>query len=301
MSSGKMFWGVIFLIIGLLILLGNFGILQFESAYIWRLWPLILIFFGAASLVGSLRARWIILGIVIIIAGILIATGPFIKGRQYKYFLRNSSGAATSQELSEPYDLTIKNASLVFNSGAGDFYLEGTTDQLITASTKVSDGLYNMETTGSGSSKATTLTFGKQNSHIWLWDNKNTVRMSLNPNPIWNLDFNLGAANINFDISACIVNDLRISSGAVTQQIKLGELADTLRFTLKTGASSTHILVPTGAGAEVQVSSALNSNNFSGFDKISSGTYRTSNFNDAVKKIYINIDSGASTINIDRY
>ena len=61
------------------------------------------------------------------------------------------------------------------------------------------------------------------------------------------------------------------------------------------------MIVPETSGCEVKLEGALNSKDFAGFKKVSSDLYRTANFDTASKKIFINIDSGVSSLNVDRY
>jgi hypothetical protein len=46
---------------------------------------------------------------------------------------------------------------------------------------------------------------------------------------------------------------------------------------------------------------ALNSKEFDGFKKLKSDLYQTANFDSTKKKIYIKIDSGVSSLDINRY
>ncbi|MBT8387120.1 MAG: hypothetical protein KJO12_06880, partial [Ignavibacteria bacterium] len=65
--------------------------------------------------------------------------------------------------------------------------------------------------------------------------------------------------------------------------------------------SDMDLIVPEGSGCQIETDVALSSKNFHGFEKIKSDLYQTSNFEDAQKKIYINIECGVSSINISRY
>ena len=52
---------------------------------------------------------------------------------------------------------------------------------------------------------------------------------------------------------------------------------------------------------QVRTDDVLSSKNLNGFTKIKSGLYRTDGFDEAGKKIFIEIDCGVSSINIGRY
>ncbi|HOK23275.1 MAG TPA: DUF5668 domain-containing protein [Candidatus Hydrothermia bacterium] len=77
MRKGQIWLGVIFVILGAVVLLRNFGILS-ESAwgYLWRFWPLILVLVGLEILISNKLVRGLI-----IVAFLLVGIGLLIFGR----------------------------------------------------------------------------------------------------------------------------------------------------------------------------------------------------------------------------
>lgn len=59
MAKGKhrdsLVWGIILIVLGLIFILENFDIEIWR--YIWKLWPLILIFWGANKIYGRLKEK----------------------------------------------------------------------------------------------------------------------------------------------------------------------------------------------------------------------------------------------------
>lgn len=49
-QNSAIFWGLMLIFIGLLFILRNFDIVDFNWAYVWRLWPLMLIYAGISML-----------------------------------------------------------------------------------------------------------------------------------------------------------------------------------------------------------------------------------------------------------
>ena len=89
--------------------------------------------------------------------------------------------------------------------------------------------------------------------------------------------------------------------GAASLKAKLGSLTDELKFILDAGASSIEIWIPETSGCEIRTDGALSSKNFDDFRKIRSDYYRTDNFESAEKKIYLELDSGVSSLKVKRY
>ena len=67
MKFSNLFWALILIAIGLLFLFSNFGWVDFNWSSIWRLWPLVLIFWGISILpVRDLVKSILVIGIIAI-------------------------------------------------------------------------------------------------------------------------------------------------------------------------------------------------------------------------------------------
>ena len=124
---------------------------------------------------------------------------------------------------------------------------------------------------------------------------------SLNPAPLWDMRFEVGAAKVDVDASPFRVGTLRVNSGAADVRLKLGGLADDTHVAIHCGASSIKVLVPDSSGCEVKIDAPLSSKSLHGFEKRGDGWYRTENFDMAARRISINIGAGVSSIKVDRY
>jgi hypothetical protein len=142
--------------------------------------------------------------------------------------------------------------------------------------------------------KKTNVKFGGNNY-------KNTVEMSLNSNPGWDLNFNVGASSVELDLTSYKVSKVDIDMGAAALNLKFGDLSEIVRLKIDAGASDIDILIPENVGCEIKSDAALSSKNYEGFNKINKDVYRTENFNNSVKKIYIDIDCGVSSIDVKKY
>lgn len=299
MKAGKLFWGMLFIVLGALFLLSNLGLMNVDWSFVARLWPLILVFWGVAALVGGQSPRWYAIVFVIIICLILAAIVEAFNWFEREDYTFESPRYA--EHFTEPYESGVDRASLVFEAGAGHFLIEGTTDQLIDASTITDFGKYSLERVSGMHSEQLWLRLKKAR---WNWNfgrSRNRADVRLNPNPTWDMKFKVGAASVDFDLSPYETEDIRLDGGAASIQLRLGERAAETKLRLKAGVSSISIEVPSSSGCEISVEAPLSSKHFSDFEKVSSGTYRTANFDTATHRIYIDVEAGISSLRVSRY
>jgi hypothetical protein len=115
------------------------------------------------------------------------------------------------------------------------------------------------------------------------------------------MDFNLGAASIDMDLSPYTIGFARFDVGAASVKIKLGSKADTSNVDIHTGASSVELYVPSNAGCQIVADASLSGENYPDFTKTGDKTYKTANFDTAPKRIYININAGVSSLKVNSY
>jgi hypothetical protein len=196
---------------------------------------------------------------------------------------------------------SLKTATINFKGGAGEFKLIAPTEKLAEFHAEGYGENYIVNRNDNGlhseiefKMKNNKITLGKKNY-------KNKVEMSLNSKPEWDLNFEVGAASVDLDLTPYKVSKIDINMGAAALNIKFGDLSDLTKFKINAGASDIDILVPDSVGCEINSDAALSSKNYEGFKKVSKHLYRTDNFESAEKHIYIEIDCGVSSIDVRRY
>lgn len=303
MRVSGLFWGIIFLVLGGLVLLHNLNILDVDWYIVWKCWPVLLIFWGISMLIKKEGARWYTVAFIIFIVLMLVAAvaafewlnGNIDDRWDFKW------SEATDQTFTEPYENTIERASFTLESGAGKFYIDGTTDQLIDASTQLNFGRYAFNHSRSSDAASVSLSL-KGRSRGWNFGRmRNRADIKLNPQPVWDIDLSVGASGIDFDLTPYKVSRMRVDAGAASLKVKLGDRSDETRVRVHAGASTLRIEVPLSVGCEVRTNTALSGKSLHGFDKTSRGNYQTENFDTAPKKIYIEVDAGVSSIRVERY
>jgi hypothetical protein len=298
MKLGRLFWGTLFLVVGLLLLLDKLNVLFIHWHSMWRLWPLVLVFWGIAVLLKNV----ILKSIAIVLSGLTL--GVIIFGLVSFAFLDDDipwPDEPFVQEFVEPYDSTIEKASLTVDAGAGTLSIENTSTALFSAFTSSSLGHYRLNKFRLGD--AEDLSLSLESDRIRWRDRKlrNRAEVHLHTNPVWDLDLNVGAAKVDAELSQHKTESIRVDAGAATVRLRLGANVEESRVNVDAGVSSINISVPSSAGCQIRYNGGLASKRFYEFEKIDSETYRSENFAWSPRKIYINIDVGVSSVKVNRY
>ena len=306
MKTSNIFWGVFFISIGGLVLLGNITDLNFTWNSAWKFWPMVLILIGVSILVKNEIGKGIVAGLAALVLALTLyasisATTNLIDN-DFEINLGDEVAVFDTTYFSQEYSDSIKTASLNFSGGAGGFKMLTPTDKLLDFRTEGVRENFNLERNDLDSHSDINFEM-KSNHSIKLGKNnyKNNVELSLNSNPEWDLNFDVGAASLDLDLTQYKVNKLDIDMGAAALNVKFGNLADVTRFKLDAGASDIDILIPDSVGCEIKSDAALSSKNYEGFSKVSKDLYRSENFDKFSKKIYIDIDCGVSSIDVKTY
>ena len=304
MKTSSIFWGTLFIVLGLLVLINNIAPVSLYWGNLWQFWPIILVLFGIAMLVKNKVGKMVLasaagITLAIIIFSSVKLTTNFIEGDFDVIF--DDDGEFTLTEYNEEYQSNISKAVFDLDGGVGSFNISDSTNKLIYIRT---DGLdNNFRLTKNEIDSTSKLYFKMKRTKFHFGKNKfkNKVDIALNENPTWDLNFDIGAASVNLDLTKFKVESIDLNIGAASLKTKLGALAEKTRFDIDAGASKIEISVPEKAGCQLRMDDVLSSKNIDGFKFIKSGLYRTEGFNEAKNKIFINIDCGVSSIKVYRY
>lgn len=305
MKASHVFWGSLFVVLGTLGLFANLFSLSFEWSTAWKFWPLVLVFIGLSIIVKNKTGKMIISGMAGIILAFTIfatisSTFNFFKGG-INFTFNDEPITSETARYTEPYQESIKYAEFTLDAGVGNFKLLAPTDSLIDISTESHGVDYTFIRNDTGN--RTDLKF-KMDSNKFRFHKKgsfNKVEVALNTKPIWNINFDVGAASIKVDLSEYKVNDININMGAAALNLKLGEPVNETKLNIEAGASDIDIFIPEMVGCEITSDVALSSTNYEGFTKLESSKYRTPDFEQSEKKIYMKIQSGVSSIDVRKY
>ncbi|WP_442588690.1 LiaF transmembrane domain-containing protein [Pedobacter sp. AW31-3R] len=319
MKLNRVMWGIILLFVGIVLLLENFNIIEFYWRNVWSFWPVVLIISGVNILFNKNKSQtgnMISLGVLVIMLGFV-----FYKGQQppahrlwfgenfaedFDINIDDHEDTTSNTEMinfSEPFiplDTAKKNI-LNISGGGTSFDLDGGTDSLIVANVERRNGRYTLQKETSDSVNTLTFKMADKKGKWEFNDGGNKVDFKLNKTPEWNINMNMGAGAVDFDLSEYKVRSFRFDGGAASLDIMLGDLLPITDVVVKTGVADVKIRIPEGAGCRIKTKTGLSAKDFEGFNKIDNSNYETSNYKASTKKIFINLDGGLSNFEVSRY
>jgi len=303
MSYRKIFWGVLLVLIGVLFILKNTGVICFSWRTLWNLWPVILILWGISVIPVKDWIKAVLSIITVIIAFFFVQ--QYGKNNDWHWRFNYSDhdqdaeyNQSISQNLSEEMDSIVKYASLNLNIGVGNFRIDDTTSKLIELDRTGSEGRYSMTSDDIDSTRKIRLSLDKAE---FKGEIKNRVKMKLNTRPIWDLELNVGAAEVDFDLSPYKTRKVVIQGGASNIEVKLGSLMPESNVNIEAGAASITVKIPKETGCKITTNTFLASKDFKGFTKLDNHHYQTEGFSSAEKKIFITMEAGMASIDVVRY
>jgi hypothetical protein len=317
MKLNRVMWGVILLFVGAVLLLENFDVINFYWRNVWSFWPVFLIIAGVNILFNRNKSET---GNIISLAVLVLMLGfVFYRGQQpprNKNWIGDrltkdldldldSAGDEESQNIkfTEPFIAGDSSKKTVLNiSGGGtSFNLKGETEALITADVERKNGNFILQKETSDSVNTVTFKMKEKKGNWSLGNGGNNVDLRLNKRPEWTVNMNMGAGEVDLDLSDYKVRSFRFDGGAASVDLKVGSLLPITDVVVKTGVASIEISIPEASGCRIKTKTGLSAKDFPGFIKIDNNNYETSNYNGSAKKIFINLDGGLSNFEVTRH
>lgn len=325
MKLDRIIWGILLLFIGGVLLMENFGVIEFYWRNVWHFWPVFLIIAGVNILFNknnSQTGSMISIAVLVLTLGFLFFKGQEepdrsswwghkfkkdidvnIDGNDSENDDNDNDTSFNQLNLSEPFAAVDGAKKTVLNiSGGGiSFNLDGETTDLIKADVKKRHGEFSL--TKQTTDTATVLTFkmGDKKNKWNFGDGGNDVNFKLNKTPNWDIVMKLGAGEADFDFADYKVRTFRFDGGAASLDIKIGDLLPISDVIVKSGVADVKIKIPTNSGCRIKTKTGLSAKDFEGFEKLSDGVYETANYKTSTKKIFINLDGGLSNFEVSRY
>jgi hypothetical protein len=264
MRRNNLFWGVIILLAGILLLLNTLNILTFNFWLIF--WPLFLILIGF----------WFLLG-----------------PRLFRY-------EAAEEQISIPLD-GASEAEIHINHGAGRLVINsaGLVNELCTGAVY---GGANKQISRSGTVLSVELSM-KDITMMVPFPNVDfkgfNWNLSLNRDLPIRLFLKTGAGESTVDLGDTLVKDLYIETGASSTQVTLPARAGQTRVVAKAGMAALNFQIPQGVAARISthVGIAGIEIDMNRFPKIGD-VYQSPDFDSAINKVDIEIEAGMGGIDI---
>lgn len=306
MKQQNVFWGILLIALGTLFLLDRLDFFDFQWRVLIRLWPLLLILWGVSILPVQNFFK-------VLLALAVGALGVVMYGHQYENYNPQQSvfrynydkddarirDTLVTQTFSHELEPGITSASLQLEATAGTYTLSGSTGDLIRADKRGSSMAYNFRVEELGNNCKVIIE--QVDRKIVLNSNKlNKFDLMLNPDVEWNLDLDVGAVELDFDLSEFNIQEIAIAGGAAAIDLRLGTESPHTKVNIDAAASAIKLIIPHEAACRIKTATVLSSHSFSDFEKISRGVYETSNFENADQQIFINLDAAVSSFKISR-
>lgn len=264
MRKGTIFWGVIIILIGAVLLVNNF-----VKVDIGRLiWPLLMIVLGV----------WVLWGVF---------AGP----RSFE-----------TEEASIPLE-GVQQARVRIRHGAGRLQVAAGAGSGTLASGTFGGGL-KQRVTRQGDTLEVEMrvrTGGPIFASPWMWGPGRTLDWSvdLNSDVPLSLDVESGASDTRLDLTDLQVTDLRVQTGASSTSIKMPAGAGHTTVNVGAGAASVSICVPEGVAARIQVKSGLVgiSVDKRRFPRVG-GVYQSEDYDTATNRADIRIETGVGSVDV---
>jgi hypothetical protein len=301
MKVSRIFAGLLIILLGIALFLSNFDVLTMNWHFIFRLWPILLVFAGISVLVSNPKLKALLYAVTAILVLVWVFSVASAGWGNFHGIFHGGSRHAHSQQFTENFDKDVRHAVLTINAGAGSIFINDTTNELLNANTESNIGDYSLDVDKNVHTENLDLTMEKREEHWFFGSEKNKVDIKLNPIPDWKLDMDVGACSLDFDLSPYVISSADLKAGASSMKIRLGDRSDTTQLSINAGVSSISIYVPESSGCQIRDEAKLSSKSYTDFVKFDDGLYKTANFESSKKKIFIDMEAGVSSIKVSRY
>ncbi|QGT98840.1 hypothetical protein SYNTR_0247 [Candidatus Syntrophocurvum alkaliphilum] len=290
-NNNRLFAGILLVVIGTMLLLNTFNIINWPIlAFYISYWPLLFIIIGLNILLSRKIVLKIILWMVVILLPLTANFFPYPNSSFIGYFYTNP--ATKSESFAVSHDKKAETSSLVIDFDQGTINMASSSEGKLLSGIISHQGSFILDEDYINDTAKIYMKLKYANNV------KNVFNLNLYDNIPWDITLNNGASNANLDLSNLIINKLDINSGATNLDIKLSAKNTESNVFIDTGASNIDIKVPSSAGVKAKVNAPLATKNWAGewFEK--EDYVVSSNYEKAESKIYIELSSGISRINI---
>ena len=305
-NKGNIVIGLILVSIGVLWLLTNLNLFDFNFRYLFtsisRLWPLILVIVGLSFVIKN-RLFNSLLWLFFLI--LIFAYGYYLQERApipYPYEI----GEAKAHSI--PLERGVSNGKIDLDLGAMKFDIQSDNDKedFATITSTLSD--INVDSSTENQiqrlyiSRKYFMGMGRNFSGITNHENEN-LNVVVSEEIPWSFDIDAGAVDGSLRLDAIEIEKMDIDLGAGNLEIYLSDKTREASIDIDSGASSIELNIPENVGMLIEFNGGLSSIDLAEFNfiKQSEDTYITSNYQDAKSKYNVNVDMGLGDFKVNKY
>ena len=301
MSQRNIFWGAVLILVGGLFLLKNLDVLDFNWWNFLRLWPFLLVLLGIVILPVKDSLKVILTVVTLFVAASILIFGPDReRGWNFRFDRDDREmSRVEEQNIYEEYPGNLDEASISFDAAVGKFKIVSTSGQLFEFNNEGGPGRYMYSVQKLENSRHIDISLEK--TKVTRFRRHHIAEIKLNPEPLWDIKVDVGAADIDLDLREFMVRNLDIDGGASSVEIVMGDKYQDAKVKIDAGVTSIKIRVPGEMACQVITETVLSSKNLEGFNKVADGTYVSENFSDSEKNIIIEVNAAVSSFQVIRY
>jgi hypothetical protein len=295
-NIGRLFWGLLFIVVGSLVLANNFHILDVNWMNVWQLWPLAIIAAGVSIL--SVRSWiWRILTILLM----LVTFTMIVFAALADYPNVNTSPQRSTDAVVRRVSPTINNAEVTIKAGLSDLRI-ATADQDAIATVNLKSNHTSLTQSSFRDGDTQRISFSSEAGNgIWTGDVKSSWDVRLTRSLPLNVNVDAGASDANIDVSQAQLRSIDVDASASNLTLKLGSQEESTKINMNAGASSITIKAPKTSGIRLTLDNGLSSKQIADLVEVGKDTYESPNYSEATKKIELTGKIGVSSFTIERY
>jgi hypothetical protein len=246
-------FGVFLLTLGILWILINTGVVTWSIIdALFVFWPLIIVIIGVNIIFR--RNSLIKAGAWIVFLAVLISYSYFVEDKN-----PSDSNFAVGGTVSIDRQAETRKAELRLALGGTKINLDSNTGKLLEASIQDKEIKYSSGLQENDGKAYITFEKNRYTFDDLKFEKNKGNSFHLNREVIWNLDFDTGAIDGNFDMSGLKVENLDLKVGAANTRLVMGSYDTKLK--IGAGASKIDIEIPQNAGIKVKLDGGLNDTN----------------------------------------
>jgi len=306
--NNKIATGIWLVFAGLVFLLHNLKVIDFNFFAIINLWPLLLVSIGISLLLqGRTYGKYIVIAANVLLCAFIFVKGVTSKESVYDHISNidfsssddNDNAGPFSQIVSQPMTSSIETAKLTINGGAAKYDFKSTSDSshVLSAKTTQPTSSLNLQSTGDRDVKLELNSKIKNNKY-----NNSLINVELNKKPVWDLEFNVGAAAIIGDFKDIQIKNIEVNSGASSLNLHLPQPnIGQCNIEINTAASKVILYLPKGTACQVETDAIFSNNKYEDVDVVQDDVRKSNNYDQESNKYDIKVSGAANSLSILRY